>query len=184
MKNSFAKNILRLAVAVGSAASLPAAETVTIAGHDEALVAVMQVWASGFSKKYPEISPLVVTDLPAPKAGQGALDDPTAPPLASNLLRFGPTAWTISARERTEFAQKNGRPPLELTVGFGAAASKGKPHAIGIFVHPENPLRRLTLAQVDAVFFRGTSPRLSRNQHMGRSRPDGRVGRPTGPRHG
>lgn len=152
MKNRFTKNIFPFAVAVCTAASLPAAETVTLAGHDEALVAVMQIWAAGFAKQHPDFAPLVVTELPAPKAGQGALDDPTAPPLSSNLLRFGPTAWTISARERTEFALKNGRPPLELTVGFGAAASKGKPHAIGIFVHPENPLRGLTLPQVDAVF--------------------------------
>jgi len=128
------------------------AEKITLAGHDEALVAVMRLWTKEFAAKNPDLSPIEVIELPAPKAGQGTLDDPSAPPLAPNLLRFGPTAWTISSRERLELVQRNGRPPLELTVGLGAAASKGKPHAIGIFVHPDNPLRRLTLAQIDAAF--------------------------------
>lgn len=152
MKTRFFKNLLPFALAVITTGALPAAETITLAGHDEALVAIVKLWSAGFSKQHPDLAPLAVLELPAPKAGQGALDDPTAPPLAPNLLRFGPTAWTISAREQTEFVQKHGRPPLELTVGFGAATTKGKPHAIGIFVHPENPLRRLTLAQVDAAF--------------------------------
>lgn len=128
------------------------AEKITLAGHDEALVAVMRLWTKEFAVKNPDLSPIEVIELPAPKAGQGTLDDPSAPPLAPDLLRFGPTAWTISNRERLELVHKNGHPPLELTVGLGAAASKGKPHAIGIFVHPDNPLRRLTLAQVDAAF--------------------------------
>ncbi|NBQ57195.1 MAG: hypothetical protein EBU32_02145, partial [Opitutaceae bacterium] len=109
------------------------AEKITLAGHDEALVAVMRLWTKEFATKNPDLSPIEVIELPAPKAGQGTLDDP-------------------SSRERLELVQRNGRPPLELTVGLGAAASKGKPHAIGIFVHPDNPLRRLTLAQIDAAF--------------------------------
>jgi phosphate transport system substrate-binding protein len=128
------------------------AEKLTLAGHDEALVAIMHLWAKDFAVKNPNLTPIEVVELPAPKAGQGTLDDPVAPPLAPNLLRFGPTAWTISTRERLELVQRNGHPPLELTLGLGAAASKGKPHAIGIFVHPDNPLRRLTLAQIDAAF--------------------------------
>jgi phosphate transport system substrate-binding protein len=152
MKTPPAPRLLPFLAAAILAAPLSAAETITLAGHDEALVAVMRAWTADFAKRHPDTARLVVTELPAPKAGQGALDDPTAPPLAPNLLRFGPTAWTISGRERTEFAAKNGRPPLELTIGFGAAASKGKPHAIGLYVHPENPLRRLTFAQADAAF--------------------------------
>lgn len=148
-------HLLKL-VAVGTACFIAVpflrAEKITLAGHDEALVAIMRLWAKEFAAKNPDLSPIEVLELPAPKAGQGTLDDPSAPPLAPNLLRFGPTAWTISTRERLEQVQKNGHPPLELTVGLGAAASKGKPHAIGIFVHPDNPLRRLTLAQVDAAF--------------------------------
>ncbi len=129
-----------------------AAAPLKLAGHDEALVEVMQKWIAAYAKQNPGTPVPIVAELPAPQAGQGALDDPTAPPLAPRLLRFGPTAWTLSARERVDYAHTHGRPPLELTVGYGAAASKGKPHAIGIFVHPENPLQRITLAQADAAF--------------------------------
>ena len=153
MKTRLSRKYFLLSAAALLAVPLRGAETITLAGHDEALVAVVQHWAAAYAKQNPSAPALVVTELPAPKAGQGALDDPTAPPLAPTLLRFGPTAWTISARERAHYARAHGgRPPLELTVGFGAAASKGKPHAVGIFVHPENPLRRLTLAQADAAF--------------------------------
>lgn len=141
-----------LGTALLLAMPLQGAAPVTLAGHDEALVEVMRKWVAAYAKQNPGVPVPVVTELPAPQAGQGALDDPTAPPLAPRLLRFGPTAWTISARERTDYVRNRGRPPLELTVGLGPAASKGKPHAIGLFVHPDNPLQHITLAQADAAF--------------------------------
>lgn len=146
------RGVFLLLITVLAAGRLPAAGKLTLAGHDEALVEVMKRWVEAYAKQAPGAALPAVVELPAPKAGQGALDDPTAPPLAPTLIRFGPTAWTISARERADYRKARGRDPLELTVSLGAAMEKGKPHAIGLFVHADNPLRRITLAQADAVF--------------------------------
>lgn len=128
------------------------AAPVTLAGHDEALVEMMRKWVAAYAAAHPSLPPPLVQELKAAEAGQGAKDDADAPALSPRLLRFGPTAWTISDRERAEHGRIRGRPPLELTVGLGAAAARGKPHAVGLFVHAENPLKGITLAQADAAF--------------------------------
>jgi phosphate transport system substrate-binding protein len=60
------------------------------------------------------------------------------------------------------FAARSGSLPLELQIGFGA---------VGIYVHENNPLRELTLEQVDAIFGRsrkrGTAADISRWGQIG-----------------
>jgi len=42
--------------------------------------------------------------------------------------------------------------PLEFEVATGSLDVRGKSTAIGVFVHKDNPLARLTLAQLDGIF--------------------------------
>jgi phosphate transport system substrate-binding protein len=56
---------------------------------------------------------------------------------------LAPLTRPLTDVERTTFARKYGYPPTEFRVALDA---------IGLFVHKDNPIRSLTLEQVDAIF--------------------------------
>jgi len=54
--------------------------------------------------------------------------------------------------EQSAFQAKFGYPLSLLEVGGGSVATKSGTHAIGIYVNAANPLRQLTLDQLDGIF--------------------------------
>lgn len=56
------------------------------------------------------------------------------------------------ATELSAFEKKFGYPPLVVNVAGGSYATQGGTHAIAIYVNAANPLNRLTLTQLDAIF--------------------------------
>ena len=54
--------------------------------------------------------------------------------------------------EIAAFERKFGYPPLLITVANGSFDTRGGTHAIAIYVNSSNPLRRLTLGQLDGIF--------------------------------
>ena len=54
--------------------------------------------------------------------------------------------------ELAAFNAKFGYPPLVVNVAGGSYATKGGTHAIAIYVNAGNPLSRLTLKELDAIF--------------------------------
>ena len=56
------------------------------------------------------------------------------------------------AAELSAFRSKFGYAPQVVNVAGGSYATKGGTHAIAIYVNAANPLRRVTLKQLDAIF--------------------------------
>jgi len=94
---------------------------------------LMTLWSEGFRKNYPSVRIQV--------EGKGSS---TAPPaLVEGTAQFGPMSREMKGSEVQLFESKYGYPPAQVRVAVDALA---------VYVHRDNPLERLTLAQVDAIF--------------------------------
>jgi phosphate transport system substrate-binding protein len=94
---------------------------------------LMTLWAEAFNKYYPNVRLQV--------EGKGSS---TAPPaLISGTAQFGPMSRQMRATEIDQFEQKYGYKPTELRTSYDALA---------VYVHRDNPIKQLTLAQAEAIF--------------------------------
>lgn len=94
---------------------------------------MMTLWAEAFTKVYPNIKVQV--------EGKGSSTAPAA--LIAGTAQFGPMSRAMRATEIDQFEQKYGYKPTQLRTSYDALA---------VYVNKDNPLEKLTLAQVDAVF--------------------------------
>ena len=72
--------------------------------------------------------------------------------LLDGTVECGFMGRRIREKETAAFVAKFGRPPFEVAVGTGALNIKERRSIAGVFVHADNPLKQLTLTQVDAIF--------------------------------
>ena len=94
---------------------------------------LMTLWAEGFQKEYPNVRIQI--------EGKGSS---TAPPaLISGTAQLGPMSRSMKPTERDEFEKRFGYEPTEVAVGIDALA---------VYVNKDNPIEKLTLPQVDAIF--------------------------------
>jgi phosphate transport system substrate-binding protein len=94
---------------------------------------LMTFWAESFGKLYPSVHVQV--------EGKGSS---TAPPaLIAATAQLGPMSREMKADELDAFEKKFGYPPTQIRVAIDALA---------VYVNKDNPLDKLTLAQVDAIF--------------------------------
>jgi phosphate transport system substrate-binding protein len=94
---------------------------------------LMTLWAEGFSKEYPNVK------IEIEGKGSG-----TAPPaLIAGTAQFGPMSRAMRAVENDDFEKKYGYKPTAMRVSVDA---------LGVFVHKDNPIKCLSLAQIDAAF--------------------------------
>ena len=94
---------------------------------------MMTLWAETLRKFYPNVKVQV--------EGKGSS---TAPPaLIAGTAQFGPMSRQMRATEIDQFEAKYGYKPTELKTSYDALA---------VYVHKDNPIEKLTLAQVEAVF--------------------------------
>jgi phosphate transport system substrate-binding protein len=94
---------------------------------------LMTLWAEGFSKFYPNVRIQI--------EGKGSS---TAPPaLIAGTAQLGPMSRPMRASEIDQFERKYGHKPTEIRVAVDALA---------VFVNKDNPIKCLTMAQVDAIF--------------------------------
>lgn len=97
---------------------------------------LMTFWAEGFKARYPNVKVQI--------EGKGSS---TAPPaLASGLAQVGPMSRAMKASEIAAFEGRYGHKPTAIPVAVDALA---------VFVHKDNPIKGLSLAQVDALFSSG-----------------------------
>jgi phosphate transport system substrate-binding protein len=106
--------------------------TLTSAGSDTASALVTR-WASAFRERHP------LARIQIQAAGSGSA--PIA--LLEGAADLGPMSRPMTKAEEDAFARRFGYPPLRVTIAHDA---------IAVFVHPDNPVAALTLAQVDAIF--------------------------------
>jgi phosphate transport system substrate-binding protein len=94
---------------------------------------LMTLWGERFSSLYPNVKLQV--------EGKGSS---TAPPaLIEGTAQFGPMSRSMKSTEIDSFQKKYGYKPTEIKTAYDALA---------IFVHKDNPLEKLTMAQADAIF--------------------------------
>jgi phosphate transport system substrate-binding protein len=94
---------------------------------------MMTLWAETFRKMYPNVKVQV--------EGKGSGTAPAA--LIAGTSQFGPMSRSMRAAELDQFEAKYGYKPTELRTSYDALA---------VYVNKDNPIEKLTLAQVEAIF--------------------------------
>ncbi|MGA8772451.1 MAG: PstS family phosphate ABC transporter substrate-binding protein [Rhodomicrobium sp.] len=96
----------------------------------------MTLWAEGFKAIYPNVKIEI--------EGKGSS---TAPPaLVEGTSQFGPMSRPMKAKEVEAFEKKYGYKPTPFRVAVDALA---------VYVNKDNPIKCLSLQQVDAIFSKG-----------------------------
>ena len=94
---------------------------------------LMTLWAEGFRAIYPNVNIQI--------EGKGSS---TAPPaLIEGTAQLGPMSREMKAAEIDAFEKKYGYKPTEIKVAIDALA---------VFVHKDNPIKGLSLDQLDSIF--------------------------------
>ena len=94
---------------------------------------LMTLWAEGFNKFYPNVKIQI--------EGKGSSTAPPGPDLGTAQL--GPMSRPMKGTEIDTFEKKYGHKPTPIRTSVDALA---------VFVNKDNPIKCLTMAQVDAVF--------------------------------
>jgi len=127
-----------LAGVVVDSGLMPYRKTVPIAGSIKSIGSdtmnnMMALWGEGFRAVHPDVKVEV--------EGKGSS---TAPPaLIAGTSNFGPMSRKMKAKEVEVFEKKFGYKPVQLRTSIDMLA---------VYVHKDNPLKGLTLRQIDAVF--------------------------------
>jgi len=119
--------------------NLPTYEkTVGVSGNldsigSDTLNNLMTYWAEGFRKKYPNVKIQI--------EGKGSS---TAPPaLIAGTAQIGPMSRKMKNKELDSFEKKYGFEPTKIGVALDSLA---------VYVNKDNPIKALSLNQVDAIF--------------------------------
>uniref|UniRef100_UPI0035C9B435 PstS family phosphate ABC transporter substrate-binding protein n=1 Tax=uncultured Sphingomonas sp. TaxID=158754 RepID=UPI0035C9B435 len=122
--------------------------TITIAGHGaygkraDFIEALTGKWEDGFRRYQPGVT--FKTDLKGTAAAMGGLYTGTA-----DLALMGREIW---APEIAAFREVKGYAPTGIDVLTGSFATRNRGYAITIFVHKDNPVRAISLTQLDALY--------------------------------
>jgi phosphate transport system substrate-binding protein len=120
-------------------ANLPAYKTVSgVSGTlnsvgSDTLNNLMQLWGEGFKARYPNVSVQI--------QGAGSSTAPVA--LIEGTAQLGPMSREMKGEESDAFEKKYGYKPTPIGVSVDALA---------VFAHKDNPVKGLTMQQVDAIF--------------------------------
>jgi len=94
---------------------------------------LVALWAEGFKKSYPSVQEGI--------EGKGSASAP--PALTEGTSTFGPMSRDWKPSEIDTFKEKHGYAPTVVPVAIDMLA---------VFVHKDNPLKSLSLQEVDAIF--------------------------------
>jgi len=129
----------QVALAAGGPETLPPYKKVEGVGGklnsvgSDTLLNLMTLWAEGFKKVYPGVTVEI--------EGKGS---GTAPPaLIEGRSQLGPMSRAMKAEEVDKFEKKFGFKPTNIGVALDG---------IGIYVNKDNPIEKVTLAQLDAIY--------------------------------
>ncbi len=120
-------------------ADIPAYEVVSgVTGNlnsigSDTLNNLMTLWAEGFKAKYPNVNIQI--------EGKGSSTAPVA--LIEGTAQLGPMSRAMKSEEIDQFEKKFGYKPVEVKVSIDALA---------VYTHKDNPIKGLTLKQVDSIF--------------------------------
>ncbi|MBM2830095.1 MAG: phosphate binding protein [Gammaproteobacteria bacterium] len=99
----------------------------------DSLANLMTLWAEEFKRLYPNVNIQI----------QAACSSTAPPALTEGTANLGPMSRPMKAEEIAAFETKHGYKPTAIAVAIDALA---------VYVNKDNPIKGLTLAQVDAIF--------------------------------
>jgi len=102
----------------------------------DTMLNLVTFWADDFKKLYPGVTVEI--------EGKGSATAPTA--LVEGTATFGPMSRSMKDQEVDDFQKKYGYKPASVKTAVDTLA---------VFVHKDNPLKSLTLQQIDAMFSKG-----------------------------
>lgn len=123
----------------------PAAAEPLRLGTSEALAPAVRAWGDAWVAARPGASFTLA-------AGEGATSAAGLALLLDGKLDAVFTGRPLRPGEAKAYADQLGGPPVLFAVATPRPYGKENRSALGVLVHPDNPLRSLTLAQLDAVF--------------------------------
>jgi phosphate transport system substrate-binding protein len=106
------------------------------------LAGVLKEWEEGFGKLHPGIR--FEDHLPT--------SDAAIPALVTGVADLGPDGGEATLTETLSFFETYGHPVSDVTVATGAYDVAGRSNGIVVFVHKDNPLRQLSIEQLDGIF--------------------------------
>jgi phosphate transport system substrate-binding protein len=119
----------------------PVTGTIRIWGHD-AMGAVVSHWAEGFTRWHPGVK------VEAKLMGSAS----AMPGLYSGNADIALLGRENDVTDDNGFLRPKQYPPTRYELMNGSLDTDGQASALVVFVHRDNPLARLTLAELDAVF--------------------------------
>ncbi|MGE0873274.1 MAG: PstS family phosphate ABC transporter substrate-binding protein [Burkholderiales bacterium] len=94
---------------------------------------LMTLWAEEYKRFYPNVNIQI----------QGAGSSTAPPALIEGASNFGPMSRAMNAKEIEAFEKRHGYKPMAVPVAIDALA---------VYVNKDNPIKGLSIQQVDAVF--------------------------------
>jgi phosphate transport system substrate-binding protein len=118
------------------------AVTGTIRSFGFGLGGVLKLWEEDFQKIHPGIR--FDDKLPT--------SDAAIPALVTGVTDLAPDGGEATLTENLSFFEVYGYPVTDITVASGAFDVEGKSNGPIIFVHKDNPIKELTMKQLDGIF--------------------------------
>ena len=103
---------------------------------------LMRRWIAGFH----QLQPGVQVDLQS----QASLSVPAS--LTAGTAQLSPLSRELNPQEIEAFRAKHGYPPTEIAVALGSYRTPTRTVALTFYVNDANPLQKLTLPQLDAIW--------------------------------
>jgi len=94
---------------------------------------LMTLWAEEYKRNYPNVNIQI----------QGAGSSTAPPAIAEGTSNFGPMSRVMNDKEIQAFEHKHGYKPTAVPVAIDALA---------VYVNKDNPVKGMTMQQVDAIF--------------------------------
>ncbi|MEO6875360.1 MAG: substrate-binding domain-containing protein [Opitutaceae bacterium] len=103
---------------------------------------LMKIWVERFAKLQPGLE--IIAKGTSPLA--------SVPMVASGAYELGFPARELWAYEVENFKKIRGYAPTVILVGLGAHRTAGLTPALGVYVNASNPIKQITLDQLDAIY--------------------------------
>lgn len=103
---------------------------------------LFKIWETGFQKYHPDVT----------FSDTFPTSDAAFPALVTGVTDLAPDGGEPAITEILSFYEVYGYHATDITVASGTYDVEGRSPGIVIYVHPDNPLAKLTLAQLDDIF--------------------------------
>jgi phosphate transport system substrate-binding protein len=106
---------------------------------------LMGSWIEGFTRLHPKVG---IKSLKRETVGAMGVE----PALTDGRIQLAPASRELLPFEVDNFKKRFGYEPLAVRVGLGSYRAPDRVKAIAFYVHESNPIKELTLAQLDAIY--------------------------------